>query len=357
MGQGNRQNLLWVLLALVMSGPLCACHTAAPPISADFVQSPEDRVRLETMRETLEEVVNGGGNLGRYSALKKQVADLDLTQQARSEGIDWFSLQRNLIIELPGDSEDIIYLVAHYDKTDANPFAFVSLLLNGALDSLISPTFTSDGAIDNASGVSVILQLASELSSKQHHYTYRIFFPGSEETGLRGSRAHVARLGDEERQRIKYVINVDSVGVTGAGNCVTKDISDPHLSYLARTVAQRKDIELEQDAPSGSAVSDYLPFMETSPYDDVSYGFKFNYVGGILPQRSWFTDPMSVPILNFSTCGLMGGTSDLLSSFLLPIGKLHGYRDDIEKIDFETLYNQFLVIDGLLLELEKQFDN
>lgn len=306
------------------------------------------------MRGTLQTVVNGGGNLGRFAALRRHAASLDLEKGMRNEGIDWFSLQRNLIIDLPGRSDELIYLVAHYDKTDANPLTFISLLLNGVLDPLVSPTFLSDGAIDNASGVSVVLQLAAALSERSHYYSYRILFPGSEETGLRGTRAHIARLSQVERDRIRYVINVDSVGVSGVGSCVTTGVSDPNLVYLVQTVAKHAKIPLQQEPVSNTAVSDYLPFMETSFAADFSYGVKFNHIGGLLPQRSWFTGPLSVPVLNFSACGLMGGAADLLSSFLLPIGKLHGFRDEIEKIDLLSLYHQYAVLDKLLLELEQQ---
>lgn len=333
---------------------LSACHIAAPPIPKHFESNTEVQSTAETLRGTLETVVNGGGNLGRFAALNRKVDALDLRPYAKKEGIDWFSLQRNLIIDIPGRSPETIYLVAHYDKTDANPFVLLSLLLNGVLDPIVSTTFLSDGAIDNASGVSVVLQLAAKLKKEQHHYSYRILFPGSEETGLRGTRAHVARLTAEERERIKYVINVDSVGVTGAGNCITSGVSDPHLAYLAKSVAHHADIPLDQDAASNFAVSDYLPFMGTDVYTDISYGLRFNYVGGILPQRSWFTSPLSVPVLNFTTCGLMGGASDILSNFLLPIGKLHGFRDEMKKIDIETLYSQYAIIDGLLDKLEEQ---
>lgn len=354
MGLRHKHALQRAVFGVCFLFALSACHIDAPPVPDHLTGDASSLATAKYLRGTLEAVVNGGGNLGRFSALSNQADKLGLSPHIRKEGIDWFSLQRNLIIELPGMSSEIIYLVAHYDKTDANPLVFVSLLLNGVLDPLVSTTFLSDGAIDNASGVSVILQLASELEKKQHHYTYRILFPGSEESGLRGTRAHIARLTPEESQQIKYVINVDSVGVTGAGNCVTRGISDPHLTYLAKTVASKAEIPLGEDTSSNSAVSDYLPFMGTNFYTDVSYGLKFNYIGGIFPQRSWFTSQISVPVLNFSTCGLMGGASDILSSFLLPIGKLHGFRDEMKKIDIETLYNQFAIIDGLLEKLEQQ---
>ncbi|MDT8419280.1 MAG: M28 family peptidase [Desulfuromonadales bacterium] len=348
------KTLLKSLSAIILLGLLGACQMVAPPVPDEIGSDSGTVLKAEGLRGTLEAVVNGGGNLGRFAALNRYVDSLGLAGLSRSEGIDWFSLQRNLIIEIPGRSAETIYLIAHYDKTDANPFSFVSLLINGFLDPIISPTYLSDGAIDNASGVAVVLQLADELSSGEHYYSYRFLFPGAEESGLRGSRAHIARLSDDERERIKYVINVDSVGVTGAGNCVTAGVSDPHLSYLAQAVAKKRAIPLAQESSSNTAVSDYLPFMETDFYADVSYGLKFNHVGGLLPQRSWFTGEMSVPVLNFSACGLMGGAADILSSFLLPIGKLHGFRDEISKIDIMTLYNQYALLEGLLAELEHQ---
>ena len=63
-------------------------------------------------------------------------------------------------------------------------------------------SFTSQGSIDNATGVAVALQLAKSIAERDNKFSYRILLAGSEESGLRGSRAHVARLSLEEFDKI-----------------------------------------------------------------------------------------------------------------------------------------------------------
>ena len=110
------------------------------------------------------------------------------------------SLQRkssNIIVELPGQGEDVVILSAHYDTVRG-----------------------SVGANDNASGVSVLLTLAERLTQppwsnemvSDFPFTLRFIAFGSEETGLNGSGHYVRQLTAEEMDAIRIVINLDVVG-------------------------------------------------------------------------------------------------------------------------------------------------
>ncbi|MEK9612937.1 MAG: M28 family peptidase, partial [Flavobacteriaceae bacterium] len=187
---------------------------------------------IKELSTYLEKVVNAGGNHYRKKAIVNQLEEFGLKEQTISKRIDWLSVQKNIVVNVQGKSDSLIYIVAHYDKTDINPLKLASVFLNGLLDPLISWSYTSQGAIDNATGVSVALQLAKSLSKKENHYSYRILFSGSEESGLRGSRAHVARLKPEEFYLIKFVINIDVVGVKEKQNCVYM-LSDDDLEKKA----------------------------------------------------------------------------------------------------------------------------
>ena len=124
-----------------------------------------------------------------------------------------------------------------------NPLVLPSILLNGALDPLISWTYTSDGAIDNATGVAVSLELAKHIAKEKLKYTYRILLVGEEEAGLRGSRSHVARMKDSISKNVFYVINTDVIGVKDKENCVTSDVSNSKLTYTSLQVAKELGIK------------------------------------------------------------------------------------------------------------------
>ncbi len=103
----------------------------------------------------------------------------------------------NVVGELIGTDinkkEELILITAHYDS-----------ISNGDI---------APGAIDNGSGVAVILEIARLLTQVERRRTIRFIFFDGEELGLYGSRAYVAQH-KAELNEIKAVINLD---------CVTSD--------------------------------------------------------------------------------------------------------------------------------------
>jgi acetylornithine deacetylase/succinyl-diaminopimelate desuccinylase-like protein len=110
---------------------------------------------------------------------------------------------QNIIAELPGDLQDTILLGAHYDTVDAAP-----------------------GAVDNASGVGVVLELARVLGKAQHQETYQIVFFGAEEYGLVGSSYYVAQ---SDLSAIRWMLNLDMVGTPLEIDIAGKN--QPHQSW------------------------------------------------------------------------------------------------------------------------------
>ncbi len=74
-------------------------------------------------------------------------------------------------------------------------------------------SYNGPGADDNASGVAVLLDLAEYFSKRKKDLTYRMQFValGSEEVGLLGSKAYVAKH-QEELKNCEFVFNIDTVG-------------------------------------------------------------------------------------------------------------------------------------------------
>ena len=118
-------------------------------------------------------------------------------------GQDW----QNVLAILPGSdparSADVIVLGAHYDhvgygneSNSRGPFGLIH-----------------NGADDNASGVSVVLEVMEALTRLQPAPARSIVFGfwDAEEKGLYGS-AHWAGAPTVARDRIKYVLNADMVG-------------------------------------------------------------------------------------------------------------------------------------------------
>jgi hypothetical protein len=322
---------------------LCSCASAPPPIPDSLRADQISLDRATSLQTTLATVVNGWGNPGRSNAVVTRANELGLGSALHTEWIDWFSIQNNVVIDLPGKSPDLVYVVAHYDKTDVNPIRLVGLLLNGVLDDLMP--FMSDGAMDNGTGVAVALELAHAVSQREHQLSYRFLFPGAEEAGLRGTRAHLAGLSAEETKRIRLAINIDTVGVDFAENCVTED----EQSGKAMEAAKRSNVELTLAPPNDLNDSDYAPFRRNGFMYDFLLGLENNYIGGLLPQRSWFGSTFTASVINFSACGMSGskGTGNLA----YPV---HGPSDNMTRVDLERLHDQFLIINELLKAEDKR---
>jgi len=91
-----------------------------------------------SLSKSIEKIVNAGGNHYRKKAIVKQISSFGLEENTRQERIDWLSVQKNTIVDISGESDSLIYIVAHYDKTDINPFKLASIYLSVLLDPLIS---------------------------------------------------------------------------------------------------------------------------------------------------------------------------------------------------------------------------
>lgn len=337
----------WSLCALVVG-----CASPVPPVPGGL--GDEARRSAESLRQTVVTVVDGGGNLGRFRAIRTRARELGLADSARPEWIDWFTLQRNLVIEIPGSTSELIYVVAHYDKTDANPFKLASLLVNGLIDELVGFTYLTDGAIDNATGVAVALEVAAWLRTRDSRFTHRILLAGAEESGLRGSRAHLARIDGRTRASIRLAINVDTVGVRGLESCVSEGVSDPALVELAEEGSARAGVPLHRDSIPAGASSDFEPFRRNGFWWDLARGLQFNLLAGLLPQRSWFTGSHRAPVVSFSACSPLDWGDRLASIVLLPTGRLHGPRDRGAAVDPVRLREQYVVVRELLSLLDER---
>ena len=331
---------------------LLACASAPPP--APIANPTADDLAAASLRESVERISGRVFNPARLGEARARAAELGLAAQGESEWIDWWSFQRNHLITIPGSGEGIAYVVAHYDKTDVNPFKLASATLNGLIDELVGWTYLGQGAHDNASGVALALELARELAAREPKLTWRILLTGAEESGLRGSRAHVARLSPEEWSRIRFAIDLDTLGAGDRADCVMNEASDAGLAIRALDLARAEGIPLELGhLPPGSS-GDHAPFARTSFWHDFGRGLLFNLAGGLLPQRSWFTGGHGTKVLTFASCDATDWGDFVAGTVFLPVGRLHGPRDRASRIDAAQLADQLHLLRRLVAELDAE---
>jgi len=96
-------------------------------------------------------------------------------------------LSQNVILVIPGQSEQKIIVGAHYD---APPYA---------------------GASDNASGVGLLLESAQRMLHHDNYHTIVYVFFGAEEVGLFGAHYFLNSLSYEEQDNLLMMINADSL--------------------------------------------------------------------------------------------------------------------------------------------------
>jgi len=152
---------------------------------------------------------------------------------------------QNIIAELPGTSPDTIIGGAHYDSANLN----------------------APGALDNASGVGVLLELARVLSKKPHQETYQLIFFGAEEYGLVGSQYYAEHA---DLSAVKWMLNVDMVGIPLEIDVAGTKPAPPELIKQVTTLAResaipfhlsRDFIMMTRESSQGGS-SDFSSFLD-----------------------------------------------------------------------------------------------
>lgn len=164
----------------------------------------------------------------------------------------------NLIFSKQGASDRVILVGAHYD--------------------CVEQTFGTD---DNASGVGVLLELASIYSTKESPYTIRFILFSAEEPGCLGSQYYVDNLSQEERDRIACMINIDTIAagdnmyLYGGTVDDSGSIVQDWAVYQAQSAADllgidmsfHPDVNDSFPTPTKATASDQMPFANVGiPY-------------------------------------------------------------------------------------------
>jgi hypothetical protein len=138
------------------------------------------------------------------------------------------------------------------------PIAVLSALINGCLVALIfnASGNRSPGALDNGSGLAVLLELARSWTPRPDAPVEAVFLAtGAEEVGLDGARAFLQRYEWWLRERPTLLINLESLGA-GARVWLA---GSPRAVSLAEAVARAEAIPTARFRVLGAGM-DHEPF-------------------------------------------------------------------------------------------------
>ena len=161
---------------------------------------------------------------------------------------EYVGKSRNVVLDLPGETDETIIFTAHYDSTSL-----------------------SQGAYDNMSGSVGLLALAEHFTTHPHKRTLRFVWCGSEERGLLGAKAYCADHEDA-LSGIVLCINLDMIGCTMGhliACCTTEEALVSYISYLGRELGTLidpyQDVYSSDSTPLADKGIPAVSFARVSP--------------------------------------------------------------------------------------------
>ena len=155
---------------------------------------------------------------------------------------------RNVVLDMPGETDEYIVLTAHYDSTSL-----------------------SQGAYDNMSGSVGLLGIAEYFAAHPHRYGLRFVWCGSEERGLLGSKAYVA-AHEAELKKFVLNINLDMIGcIMGKfiACCTAEEKLVHYLTYMGSElgfgIAVKQDVYSSDSTPFADKGVPALSFARIAP--------------------------------------------------------------------------------------------
>lgn len=149
----------------------------------------------------------------REAELKKLFGESGCDSSHLSEQVVKKKLAPNLICVLPGQTDDVILVGAHFDKVNVG-----------------------EGVVDNWSGASLLPSLLYSLNDKSRHHTFVFVGFTGEELGLLGSEFYTKNLPPEQLGKISGVVNIDTLGLGPTKIWATH--ADPPMLFAIAAIAQ-----------------------------------------------------------------------------------------------------------------------
>jgi hypothetical protein len=235
-----------------------------------------------------------------------------------------FSLERrgqtyeskNIIATKPGKFDQTVIVGAHYDSVR---------------EYICDDGNVSTGAGDNASGVSVMLEVAEVLANYRTKGTIKFVAFGAEEVGLRGSRYYAEQMSEEDIANTVTMIDLDSVGA-GDFFYVYAGLEDnPGLARdLALNIGQRMGYDLRTspqsefyDYGTTGDWSDHVPFRHLGI--PIAYFEWMNWDiepdGGIETEEYGWILHTCLDNLDFTSHTKLEMTADVVASLVFELSK------------------------------------
>lgn len=278
---GREIAILGILVPLLLGYPL-----------ASFAQ--EQTIRFTQLpREIIE------GRL-RRAARNNDEREAILRDMFMAAGCDGESLseqpikgikQKNLICTLQGSTPSVIIIGAHVDHTESYGM----------------------GVVDNWSGASLLPSLFESLKTHTLKHTLRFIGFAQEERGLVGSAFYAKQLTPEEVDKIRLMIDLDSLGLSGTK--VWRTHSDDRMTAILAQVAKALHLPLEIVNADLCCDEDSTPFRKR----------------------------------HISTLMLHSLTSETFAI-------LHSANDNLSQIRLDDYYDSYRLIDAYLAQMDRVLD-
>ena len=147
---------------------------------------------------------------------------------------EYVGQSRNVVLDMPGETDEYIAFTAHYDSTSL-----------------------SQGAYDNMSGSVGILGIAEYFAKHAHRYGLRFIWCGNEERGLLGAKAYCEN--EEAMKKCVLNINLDMIGCIMGKFIACATAEEKLVSYIEYFASEQGfGIKAHQDVYS----SDSTPFAD-----------------------------------------------------------------------------------------------
>jgi CubicO group peptidase (beta-lactamase class C family) len=211
-----------VLCSVVRAQDAAPTITPVPDeeILAELKSAPRDNhQRVERLRELYLQA----------GATPKQIT----LQEVKARPDDPMPLA-NVIVVKKGTSDDTIVVGGHLDKVPPG-----------------------DGIVDDWSGACLATNLFQTIRPVGTHHTFVFIGFAHEEIGLVGSRRYVDSLSDDERARIKVMVNLECLGIDDP--FIWTNGSTDSLEEIAHRVAARRKLPLRDHKLFGVG-ADSIPF-------------------------------------------------------------------------------------------------
>ncbi len=179
--------------------------------------------------------VEGGLGSREYSQPGNVQAAEYLYRRLASYGLDvWYEdfigdngrLLLNVVGEIPGNDPSKVYLMtAHFDTT---------------ADDTKNPVL-APGALDNATGIAVLLETARALAGYQPQHPVHFAFFNAEEYAMQGAHAFALNASTIEYRPYAGAYNVDSVGASLPQNQLYVNAANQNSQFLTNLLVDIND--------------------------------------------------------------------------------------------------------------------